>query len=229
MDRRSFLRVGSLSTVAASVIPTLVAQAQQPTALDAPLHHHVNAMPVTRNRAISSIHVLGQSLAHADQRLAKGLSDDVFARLVSAFRAEWPARSLRVVMVDRIGEAVVEGVIRDQWASSVKMRASFATDSPPYFNMERFRAVTDHWTCGPQIEPYYHDSDPSGFQRTHIKSIFGEVYGADVVVVGMPRIPSGLVWSAHYIDEETGIVMRAICAYEWECDDYLMRWDVVTG
>src|SRR3990167_10641871 len=141
MDRRSFLRVGSLSTVAASVIPTLVAQAQQPTALDAPLHHHVNAMPVTRNRAISSIHVLGQSLAHADQRLAKGLSDDVFMRLVSAFRAEWPARSLRVIMVDRIGEAAAEGIIRDRWATSVKMSASFATNYPPYFDLDRKSVV----------------------------------------------------------------------------------------
>ena len=132
-------------------------------------------------------------------------------------------------MVDRIGEAAAEGIIRDRWATSVKMSASFATNYPPYFDLARFRIVTDHWTRGPQIESYYHNSDPSGFRPTHIKSMFGEVYGADVAVVGMPCLPSGMVWSAHYIDEETGIVMRALCVYEAESDDYVMRWDIITG
>src|SRR3990167_232328 len=184
MDRRHFIRIGSFSTVATAVIPALQAHAKQDPPSAPLIHHHVNPIPPSQNRAISSRHVIGQSLEHADQRLVKGLSDDVFMRLVSAFRAEWPTRSLRVIMVDRIGEAAAEGIIRDRWATSVKMSASFATNYPPYFDLARFRIVTDHWTRGPQIESYYHNSDPSGFRPTHIKSMFGEVYGADVAVVG---------------------------------------------
>ena len=39
----------------------------------------------------------------------------------------------------------------------------------------------------------------------------------------------GLLWSAHYIDEDTGLAMRAASVWDPMTDRFICRWGVLCG
>lgn len=216
MNRRQFIRIGS-ATAAAAAVPLT-------SSIKGPLGEFVLVEPAS---VAASVHVLGPEPTTPDQRFFKGLSDDVFERLRSAFREKWSSRTMRVVVAEDMGDAVLEGVLQFQWNTSYKLHASFTSDRPPYFPIDHFRWATNRWITGscmcPEF-PVYGDWSPPSNQPVPIAEMFGKAR-----IVGMPRLPHGLIWQAHYIDEDTGLVMRAVASYEVQMDEYLARWDVIVG
>lgn len=176
-----------------------------------------------------SVRVLGSEVTGPDQRLFKGLSDDVFERLRAAFRATWPHRSLRVVTAERHGEAVAEGALNTAWNTSYKLPTAFTADAPPFFPLAHFQWSTAQWIRGTVMAPNCLTYGYDGWKQPSEAVVPVEEMFGDVRVIGMPRLPDGLPWRAHYIDEDTGLVMRALYTLDIYTDEYLARWDVITG
>lgn len=212
MKRREFFRLGAAAGAAAGL----------PAVGWATVRHVTTERPPLP----ASVRVLGSEVTGPDHRLFKGLSDDVFERLRGGFRARWPYRALRVVTAEQQGEAVAEGYLHTAWNTSYKLPTAFTADTPPFFPLAHFQWSTAQWIRGTAMAPncltYGVEQSPVGV--VPVNEMFGEAQ-----LIGMPRLPDGLPWRAHYIDEDTGLVMRAIYALDIYTDEYLVRWDVITG
>ena len=214
MKRREFIRIGG-ATAAASAIPL----AAFGGSLGERAVVEASAMP-------SSVHVLGPPAQHPDERLVKGLSNEVFARLVAGIRRRHPHRTLRLVGGSRPGDAFTEGVLQWQWNTSYKIPASFMNDEPPYFPIDHFWWATDRWIAGSMCcprSPVYGDWQPVDDYADPF-AIFDALR-----VAGMPHLPSDLPWAAHYVDEDTGLAMRALGYLDIVSDEFVCRWDVIGG
>lgn len=176
------------------------------------------------------VHVLAEEPSNPDQRLAKALSDDVFSRLVVAFRHQWPQRSIRIVDIQRLGEMAPEGVVlTSQWNSSFKMSSAFMSTQPPYFNYEHFRWNTDQWIRGTAISPAHALHASSAAALAASTPPVEEMFGGGVRVVGIPILPFGVQWRSLHVDEDTGIVMRSLAVLNFQMDEFILRWDVICG
>lgn len=167
--------------------------------------HDAGALPeVAVLGAPSPDGVLGQ--------LVRGLSDDVFERLRHAVHG----RSFRVLTTDRAGtQATANSVILEQANTGFECDPIYLSDTAPVFDLARFRRLTDRWTRGCEL------CIGSGGDAA-------ELFAA-AQVVRMPVLPLGPRWAAHYVDEKTGLVMRALMDYNLETDVYVFRWDVLYG
>lgn len=171
------------------------------------------------------IHVLGDEVASPDQRLARGMSDDVFERLLKAYTNAFPSRPMWVVAIGQLGEYAPEGrTLTNQWNSSFTTPSAFSTDQQPYFDLAEFRNGTNGWVAGTCIQPSRPGYGGPPSQQVPIAEMFGERR-----IVGMPMLPSGLQWRAHYVDEDTGLVMRALAYLDIMTDEFICRWDVICG
>ena len=213
MNRRGFMKSGMAAStfaglaLAGKVDPVLARIMDEPPTVPRP-----------------GIHILGPEAVGADGRLMRGLSDDVFERLIQAYRRVWlpVGRTLRCVDLSRPGDHTIEGELREQWNTSWVMAAAFTTDHPPYFDLAAFRGATNRWIRGTWMCPERYGVVPD------VPPPVAEMFGA-ARIIGMPILPSGLLWAAHYVDEDTGLVMRALFDYKANVDEFLMRWDVVCG
>lgn len=158
-----------------------------------------------------AVHVLGPILDTPYGRLARALSDDVFERL----RRAAAATGGKLTLVS--GQYVGQGGLTEQWNNGYEVDGSYTSDYPPPFDLERFRRFTDHWFKGLTL---LIDQGPREMS-------------VDVLtrktLVGLPILPSNLIWAAHYIDEATGAAMRVVSAYDVRYDNSVLRYDVLCG
>ena len=215
MNRRQFIRIGSAATSLAAAMPSTVLMG------DATRVEIVHATAVP-----ASVHVLGQSPSGQTSRLIKGLSDEVFVRLIGAFRRRRPRDVVRLVSGSRPGDAYADGTLQWQWNTSYKVPLSFTNDAPPYFPIDHFWWATDRWIGGsvccprPPVYGFWQPVD----DHADPFAIFDALR-----VAGMPYVPSGLPWAAHYVDKDTGLVMRALGSLDIYTDELVCRWDVIGG
>ena len=188
----------------------------------------IGANAVTLHSLPSTVCLLAEEPSNPEQRLFRGLSDDIFERLRAAFRAAWPHRSMRVVDLQRIGEKAEEGYLDRQWNTSYLMSASLAGDRPPFFHLTHFRDTTNQWMAGTTVCP---GRETFGWERPSqgLQVPIQAMFPPEVRIVGMPWIPWGVVWRSLYVDEDTGLVMRAISAIDLPTDEYLLRCDLLCG
>lgn len=155
------------------------------------------------------VHVLGMPVVDASQRFVKMMSDDVFERTLSALRG----RSFQLTNGERVGEYSINAM----WNNSIKVDSIYACEHPDRFDIEEFRRETNGWMLGCTMCP--------GGGGTPA----AEAFGPRITQVGLPFLPVGLLWAAHYIDEGTGFAMRAVAQHEIYFDRLLARWDVLCG
>lgn len=136
-------------------------------------------------------------------RRVKALSDDVFARLVLGAAG----RTFRLIEADD----AVDCPDIQQWHTGYELDLE-----DPRVDLERFRSFTDRWYQGKQLY-----IGPEGVPP--------EEMFMDRLVVGRPVLPAGLLWAAHYVDEQTGLVMRAVADHSIVHEHTLCRWDVICG
>lgn len=155
-----------------------------------------------------------------ERYLFRALSDDVFERAMAALRGQ----SYRLVTGQRVGEAFALPAGRDT-REAVTLTHQFNTDwqmdsrdlgRDVIFDLTRFRSHTNHWRDCLAID-YVHPTiaTDAAFNGRRL--------------MGLPMLPSGLLGTAHYIDEATGLTMRALMAFQVLDDHYTMRWDVLCG
>lgn len=206
MNRRSFLTAGMVG------VPALIARAH--------IAEERVGLSGGPDGALNSYrpyyHVLGPDPVDGAQRLTKALSDDVFERA----RAELKGRSYRLTSGQRLGDID----ITNQWHIMIDVGDEYATDRPPEFPLEMFRRATSGWQRG-----------NVGY-RSGINLGFADESGTptleafkDARAVGQPILPSGVVWAAHYLDEESGFTMRAVSQFQVMTALLTLRWDVLCG
>jgi hypothetical protein len=200
MNRRNFLHAVSASS-AAALIPAK--SFGWPAAEPLP-------MPA------SSVHVLGMPATDAAQRLMRMLSDDVFEQLRLRFRKAYPSGGLVVTDGQYIGDRNLTHV----WHTATKVHPQYAVDRPPAFDLTDFRARTTCWIQGYRI--CYGSPNPQ--YATPVTEIFD-----GTTRVGIEILPFGLLWAAHYLDEDTGLTMRACTAWDVITDEIIGRWSVLVG
>lgn len=175
---------------------------------------------ISRDPAVDSlgVHVIGPELDTPFGIFIRQLSDDVFRRLI----AEFP--SVRVINGRRVGhtEDVVEHgrvasyCLTEQWNTGTEIGGEFLNGRHLVnFDLERFRHRTSHWERGLVL-------CMGGLIPTR------EAF-APAAVVGLPELPLGLAWAAHYLDERTGAAMRVVSDYEVQWDHAVVRYDVLVG
>lgn len=157
----------------------------------------------------AGVHVLGEVPTDRAARLVKMLSDDVFERLCRNLRN----RNFRVTTGERIGE----DDLAEQWNTGRRVSLDYASDTPPVFPVAQFRESTDRWVRG-----HVMSTDVKLGAPTH--EAFSGMH-----VMGMAFLPLGLLWCAHYVDESTGTVMRAVSQFDVVMGDLTVRWDVLCG
>lgn len=202
MNRRAFL-----GGAAASPLALVVAAA--PSNFGWPVAAPLPSLP-------ASAHVLGPEPTDSTQRLVRMMSDDVFTQLVTRFRRAYPAKALRVVEGQYLGDRGLAVM----WHAAVEVDGSYAGDRPPEFPLTDFRARTASWCQGPMLC----FGSPSPEHATPITTMFD-----GRTRVGMGILPAGLLWAAHYLDEDTGLAMRAVAQFQIQTDRIAARWDVLCG
>jgi len=212
MDRRAFLTRTGLTALGASAL------ANVPIGANA-----VTFYPVAR-----TVRVLAEGPNNPEQHFFKGLSDDIFERLRSAFRTAWPHRSMRIVDRQQIGQSAEEGYLDHQWNTSYVMRTTLASDTPPFFHLAHFRDSTNGWIHGTAICP---GRDAFGWETPSrgVEVPLQAMFPPEIRVVGLPWVPFGVVWRALYVDKDTGLVMRALSVIDITIDDYVLRCDLICG
>lgn len=200
MNRRNFLRSS------AGGVGTLAAMAVVPA----------YGFPAAPAAMPSTVHVLGAEPTDGAQRLIKAMSDDVFEQLRQRFRAAYRTKTLKVTAYQYVGD----GPIRESWHAAVRVDLCYAGERPPEFPLETFRRETACWTHGYQL--LFGSTDPK--DATPVTQMFD-----DVAAVGMPMLPQGVMWTAHYLDEDTGLFMRAVADFDIVTNDAKARWDVLVG
>lgn len=167
----------------------------------------------------STVHVLGPVLDTRLGRLTRSLSDDVFDRLIQSLAG----CSFKVTVLQRLGEALwgprSVACLTRQGNTYWSLSGDYLCDVPPEFPLQAFRLQTDHWDEGLLIPHENFDRGPANTSGMFRKA----------TIMGMPRLPDGLGWAAHYVDERTGTVMRALMDYEINTDGYTLRYDVICG
>lgn len=207
MNRRDFLKGSGLAT-AAVFAPAVT------------LGWAIDKQP----RLEPSIHVFGESPTWRGAQAVKLASDDVFARLCQDLRGQ----SYRVTQGERVGAAIFTDDVRhgvfhltEQWNHGYIIESEYIVEHPPVFDVERFRRETNRWIRGTQLA--------MAGDEAHVPWVSAiEAFGGKRCV-GMPFLPIGLVWAAHYLDEATGMVMRAVSQYDIVHAHVAVRWDVLCG
>ena len=200
LTRRSLRSSG---VALASVVGPLYAVSAEARAIP----DYARGWPEPKPTPFNPVHVLGPKPTDDTQRLVRVLSDDVFDRL----RRACP-RLVRLTTAEKMGEAV-------DWVGVKQANTSYTLNSMEVENpldLERFRLCTDCWVVGLVISP--------GPGWANAAELF-----KDARLVGLPWLPEGMVWRAHYLDETTGWAMRALAAYDLTLDQLVMRWDVLYG
>lgn len=160
------------------------------------------------------VHILGPTPVSDDAILVRAMSDDVFERLRRAVRG----RTLQVVPGTRV-------VLAYQWNTSVEM--GFIDIDHFHrvgFPLSWFRWATDTCPRGAACCPArpLYGADLFSVPDPDPAQVFAELRS-----VGMPILPSGLTWAAHYMDEDTGMVMRVVALADILVDELVVRWDVI--
>jgi hypothetical protein len=165
--------------------------------------------------------VLGPAPETPIQRVMMALSENVFGRL----RQHAPV--LRVCdKLDKVGSVTERGVCLDtQMNAWVALEGRMASEHPPEWDYEDFVAQTDHWEVGQAIamrEDQWTPREPAGPPNA-AELLKGKR------AVGMLFLPQGVEWRGNYIDEMTGLTMRAVGNYMPWIDGFALRWDVLCG
>lgn len=173
----------------------------------------------------SSVHVLGLKPERPIEKLARTLSDDVFARLCQAFEG----RSCKLLdenhhlgYTDRNRQTL----LNVQAHTAIQLPSEFACERPPDFDLDTFRLATNFWMMGAQLSIGWRA--PNRHYAPDAKDNRDEVFGS-VTTMGIPFLPKAVMWAAHYVDEQTGAFMRVVAVYEINVDEIVVRWDVICG
>jgi hypothetical protein len=209
LTRRSFFGTAATAAAASSVL-------QLKTPVPAVAQTPVVAPPPPPRPAF---HILGEQRPVGNMgALIRQLSDDVFLRLTAALAG----RSFEVLDGSRLGEKFhrwIDGDIYQTRGLSRNLNTSYELDwsTPETFtDVERFREFTSRWTEGLLI--------CTGGGPSNTVEAF-----ADLSFVGTPNLPKGVEWAVYYVDEQTGLVMRAIAAFDIIRDRMVLRYDVLAG
>lgn len=213
LTRRSFIG----SAAAGVLVPGGLLLPRWPLASEAPPAPAVQFSKDAFTRVMAPldpVHVFGPMGSDTYfQRFARALSDDVFGRLLAAFKG----RSLYLADAQYVGERADNGIVlTNQWNTGYEVDSSYLSDRPPVFDLDRFRAYTDCWIGGRVL--------CIGGDKTPTREAF-----KDARVTGLPVLPRGVRWAALYLDETTGVAMRAIGDLNVMLDQHVFRWDVICG
>lgn len=200
LTRRSFLGRSAASAAAAGAWPLV------PT-LDPPLL----GVPVPDGPTRNPVRVLGPTPEPGWPFITKQMSDSVFERL----RQPFMGRSLRLENAAYLGEGALA------WQINTSYAVYLGTTVPNPFPYAHFLNWTNCWVTGTRIALPGLGDAPLGATPRHLM--------AEARCVGMPILPAGLLWAAHYLDEDTGLAMRALSVYETHADLIVFRWDVFYG
>ena len=222
LTRRSFLGTGS---IAASLGVVGLAQAPKLAPIDDTVPAPPPALPIASD---SEVVVLGDELDSDFGKFIRQLSDDVFRRL----SAEFPP--VRLSIAKKLGEGEPIGSDEDvtdgwrqhrtiyrslaqQWNTGIEIPSMFVmAHHQPHFDLERFRDQTSHWELGAAL---------SIGGRVPTKEAF-----ANAKIVGLPELPRGLIWCAHYLDTKSGAAMRVLADhFSIVSDTITVRYDVMIG
>lgn len=162
--------------------------------------------------------VLGMPADTPAQRAMQGLSEDVLRRVSAAIGTH----RYRTCCHHKLGMRDGGVVLAHQLHTWYRFDATCVADEVPTpFDLEHFQNWTSHWSEGQILQGFVEDVHPP----TPL-DVRGLRAGR---LVGMPYLPDGLYWSAHLIDEPTGLVMRVLAEYDISTDDLLIRWDILYG
>lgn len=169
----------------------------------------------------STVRVLGPEPTTPIQKLVRSLSDDVFERLCQTFKG----RSCQLFEHQRLGIMGPRGkVLNLQAHTAIGLSSEFTSEDPPWFDISSFRLATNCWMKGPALLINW----VNGRQLVDLKDNREDVF-AGITFMGMPYFPTGVEWAAHYVDERTGVFMRALGCYDLNTDQVIGRWDVICG
>lgn len=206
MNRRTFLHGGLAAAAAVPFAPIVVGAFGWPTWEREPVPG-------------ATVHVLGAPAKDRYSRLVKMLSDDVFDRLCRAVGG----RSYAVTQAERIGEVSAARfrsvTMTHQWNTDWRASFGHVAEQPLPFPLLAFRERTNRWMPG---------FSAFGTDQDDLRKPAREAFGSSSAV-GMPFLPRGVLWQAHYLDGRTGMVMRAVGAVDIVKDDIMVRWDVLCG
>lgn len=207
MNRRGFLQAAGMSSAAIAALSSMPKPVYASKQLAEP--------PDTMTEIRFGAHRLGPTPQSSTERLIVGMSDSVFRRLCEAL----DGKTYRMTQCEHVGDKVGRsGVITDHWHNGFTLNLAYASAhaAPPFEFYEDFVAATSEWYQGLQLCLGPGDTTPL------------EAFGAKSFV-GLPTLPIGLIWSGHYIDERTGMAMRAMAQYDIWTNTGTCRWDVICG
>lgn len=168
----------------------------------------------------STVHILGPAALRPLQKLVRRLSDDVFDRVCQVFEG----RTCQLVDVARAGAVGPWGQTFSQMHTAVQVSNMFAQDNPPPFDLKNFRFATNAWIMGQALLIGWRTGGLASASEDNRRDTF-----AGITVMGIPYLPTGMEWAAHYVDEQTGVFMRVVATYDINVDEVVVRWDVICG
>ncbi len=153
------------------------------------------------------------------------MCDHVFDRLIKELEAEscqyYVSAGEKIGMYERFkkGPLGYEAMtLKHNYHTHYETSVSDAVSG--VFPIDDFVEKTSRWASGYSLLP--------ADQKTYSAiEAFGQ--GHSKGVVGQPPLPRGVMFAAHYVDTVTGMVMRAVAAYDMSHDRALMRFDVLVG
>ena len=106
--------------------------------------------------------------------------------------------------------------------TAVELSGEYMSEHPTELNIKQFRVETDHWVMGPIVCFNNRLAAEQYPPNAH-------VILARKTTVALLVLPQGLEWAANYVDETTGMAMRALCDWDLCRDQLMLRWDVLCG
>lgn len=176
----------------------------------------------------ATVHVLGGTQPTTETtRVIRQLSDDVFERL----RRVFVGRTVRVTQAQRVGDIQDGVMMTQQWNTGALMPLHVLDITPAHVAL--FRRRTDWWWNSPlcralethlELGVNWLDLPPPAPGATLAAHAF-----AGTAHVGQLFLPAGGLWTAHYLDEASGVLMRVVAMYDINTDQALLRYDVLCG